>query len=279
MRKQRGGGWILGAARVVALAAAFGGVTSSCTCGSSAEGPSKPNPTASGAPSAAPTAKASGAEETPSPSPSATADSGAFVRQRPEERQSADACAYLGFGGFDCLDALLAENDPVVRRYMRRLSDADARLSKDAYTRGEAPGIPHAEMSVTCADRGPCGQKDANGNTLDDGYACLTKAQLLTFQGDALDAVEAHKRACRCGADRAQIPIMGGFLACDGPSKPVERGGNLTLSEAQNIRACAECDHSKGAAACARELAALKPADPELARYIETIHIPRCQKP
>jgi hypothetical protein len=180
--------------------------------------------------------------------------------------------------GFACLDALMSEKDPVRRRYMRRMSDADARLSLDAYERGEAAGIPHAELSLGCAERGPCGKKDAEGNTLDDGYACLTKAQSLIFEGDKYGSGEAHARACKCGATRAQIPIMGGFLACDGP-KPVERGKELSVREAKDIRACAECDAEAGPAACAREIQRFTEKDAALAKYVESVHVPRCQKP
>lgn len=180
--------------------------------------------------------------------------------------------------GFACLDALMKEKDPARQRYMRRMSDADARLSLDAYERGEAAGIPHAELSLGCAERGPCGKKDAEGNTLDDGYACLTKAQGLIFEGDKLGSGEAHARACKCGATRAQIPIMGGFLACDGP-KPVERGKELSVREAKDIRACAECDAEAGPEACAREIQRFAEKDAALAKYIESQHVPRCQKP
>lgn len=266
-------------AAVAALSAAIGGAFAGCTCEPKKErGDTAPLLTASASPSGSVIA-ASVQPSAVQPTGSAEVGPLKFIRQRPEERLSADACAYLGFMGFACLEAMLVEKDPVVRRYMRRMSDADARIAKDDYTRGEAPGVPHAELSTLCAERGPCGQKDENGSTLDDGYACLTKAQLLVFQGDKLEAVEAHKRACKCGAARAEIPIMGGFLACDGPAKPAERGGNLTLSEAKNIRACAACDAQAGPAACAREIVTLKTTDAELARYIEAVHVPRCQKP
>jgi hypothetical protein len=173
---------------------------------------------------------------------------------------------------------LMAEKDPVVLRYMRRLSDADARLAKDAYTRGEAAVVPQEELGTLCAESGPCGRKEESGRTLDDGYACLTKAQSLTFLGDAVEAAAAHARACKCGAARAELPVMGGFLACDG-AKAVERGGDLRVSEALNIRACAACDAQTGAAACEREIAGLRGSDAELARYIESVHVPRCKQP
>ena len=221
----------------------------------------------------------------PMPAPSASAAppapaSTAFVRPRPEsDRAGVDACAYLGGMGFACLAALLEEKDPVARRYMRRMSDADARDAIDALARGEPGGVAHAEVAMFCKDAGPCGGTSPGGGVEDDGYACLTKAEAARQQKDLARARTAHARACRCDAARAQIPVMGGFLACDGPGRPVERGKNLTTAEAADVRDCAVCDAEKGPAACAREIRRLETPDAELARYIETVHVARCRKP
>lgn len=88
----------------------------------------------------------------------------------------------------------------------------------------------------------------------------------------------AHARACTCGAERAQIPVMGGFLACDGKT-PVERGKNLSSEEAAEVRACGECDADKGPAACAKEIERLSKSDAELSGYLEKVHVPRCARP
>jgi hypothetical protein len=161
---------------------------------------------------------------------------------------------------------------------MRRLSDADARLALEARTKGEELGVAHAEVALFCADSGPCKKKNAEGTELDDGYSCLTKAQSLANEKDNASSKKAHERACLCDPVRAQIPVMGGFLACAGPKKPVERGKELSLAEAQEIRACAECEPEKGPAACNREIERMKLKDPELAQYIGAVHVPRCQK-
>jgi hypothetical protein len=221
---------------------------------------STPAPTASAAPTTAPSAGAP------------------FIRERPDDRGGIDACVYLGGMGTACLTALLEEKDPIIRRYMRRMSDADARLELDRRSRGEENGVPHAEVALFCADTGPCGQKNASGEVLDDGYACLTKAEATQLNRDRRGASVAHARACKCGPERAQIPIMGGVFACDGPNKPVVRAKDLPLDEAKDIRACGECDPEKGPAACARESERLGKQDAELAKYIASAHVLRCKK-
>ncbi|MDI1433677.1 hypothetical protein [Polyangium sorediatum] len=221
--------------------------------------------------------------ETSTPKTTSTGDAkaaaGPFVRERVahSDAKGLDACAYLGGMGFACLDALIAEKDPIVRRYMRRLSDADARQAFDRLQRGEVTGVAHAEMSMGCADSGACGATKDIG---DDGYACLTKAEMARQEKQTAEAQAAHARACKCSPERAQIPVMGGFLACDGAT-PVERGKNLTAEEAAEVRACGECDASTGPAACAKELTRLskRDGDPDLAKYIETVHVPRCRRP
>lgn len=200
-----------------------------------------------------------------------------FVRARPEaaDRKGVDACAYLGGFGFACLDALMAEKNPVMQRYMRRMSDADARIAFDQWQAKQPAGVPHAEFSYQCADKGPCGKTQGKS---DDGYACLTRAEMAIQENNEKESKAAHERACTCGSERAQIPIMGGFLACQGKT-PERRGQNITSGEAAEIRACAECDPEKGPAACAKEMERLAKTDADLAKYIETVHVPRCTQP
>jgi hypothetical protein len=211
--------------------------------------------------------------------PKPRAPSEPFVQHRPEcPREGVDACVYLGCGGADCLDALLAETDPVRRRYMRRLTDAAARRAQEVLARGENPGgVAHAELAMFCRTSGPCGGKDADGNAMDDGYACLTAAESSWDAGHTAWARKSQARACRCDPVRAQIPVMGGVLACDGPDRPVERGRELSLEVANEIRDCAECDPERGSAACAREGSRLQGVDPEQARYVEE-RVARCRQ-
>lgn len=226
----------------------------------------------------------------PSPSASATtiASMGAkpagvehaakkFVRARPDstERKGVDGCAYLGGFGFACLDELIAEKNPVVKRYMRRMSDSDARQAFDRWQKKEPSGVPHAEFSDQCADKGPCKGTAGKG---DDGYSCLTRAEMAMQENNEKESKNAHERACTCGAERAQIPISGGFLACNGKTAE-RRGQELTSVEADEIRACAECDPDTGPVACTKEMERLAKSDPEIAKYIEKVHIPRCEKP
>lgn len=204
---------------------------------------------------------------------------GPFLRARPEERSGVDACAYLGGLGMACLDALIAETDGAKRAYMRRLSDAEAALSIDAKRRGETGGVAHAEASIYCASAGPCKRPGPDGSQMDDGFACLTKAEIAAGEGDQVLAAAAHARACTCDAPRAIIPVMGGTRACDAPDKPVERGKDLTLGEAKDVRACGQCDAADGPAACQRELDRLDEKDRPVAAYLRATHIPRCQQP
>jgi uncharacterized protein YgiM (DUF1202 family) len=220
-----------------------------------------------------------------------------FVRRPPthEEAAGVDACAYQGGFGFACLNALKAEKDPVRRRYMRRMTDATAHETFHGWMEPA-----HAEFAMECNDKGPCGKTTANGIPGDWGYACLTKAEAeretreLVKQGKdsprsahpAADAAAAaarskaaHARACHCDPESAQIPVMGGSLACDGKDKPVERGGDVGAEEAAEILACAACDPDRGAGACAHEVQRLGSSDPELAKYIGSVHVARCRQP
>ncbi len=202
-----------------------------------------------------------------------------FVRQTSAmDVTGMDACAFLGGIGVACLDALLAESDPVKKRWMRLLSDADAREAQAALEKGEPMGVAHAEMALFCADSGPCKQPNENGDAMDDGYACLTKAEAALQQSDAAGSVSAHKRACACDSRRAQIPVMGGMLACDDKT-PVKRGSQLSVDEAKRIRDCATCEGTRGPAACAQLVDALKPKDPEVAKLVLEQVVPRCQQP
>ena len=106
----------------------------------------------------------------------------------------------------------------------------------------------------------------------------MTRAESAIQQNNEAESKAAHARVCTCDSERAQIPIMGGFLACQGKT-PEKRGVNLSSTEAAEIRACAECDAEKGPAACAKEIERLTKCDPDVAKYIVTVHVPRCGKP
>lgn len=247
-----------------------------------------PGSGASEAPASAPAASpppASAETSTPTVAArSAPEPLGPFVRKRPESQPSGvDACAYRGFLGFACVDAIIAESDPVKRRYMRRLSDAAARIEKDNREKNEWGGVAHAEIIAGCGTAGPCGRAipDWAAGKPDDGYACLTKAEALLNESKKAtkESTQAHARACQCDPVRAQIPVMGGVLACDGPGKPVEHGTQLELSVALSIIACGWCDPDGGPKACTSEIERLKKDDAKLAAYVENTHAPRCQRP
>ena len=197
-----------------------------------------------------------------------------FVRTKPphDKKAGVDSCAYTGGIGMACIDAYKKETDAVKKRFMRLLTDADARFAQDDLAKGQPGGVAHAEVSMNCNASGPC-QPDK-----DDGYSCLTKAEMAHQEGKAAEAKAAHQRACECDAKGAALPVMGGQLACEG-SKPVNRGKVLTTAEAKAVRACATCDPQAGPEGCAQVIDKLASSDQALATYIEQTHVPRCQQP
>ncbi|MFO0736761.1 MAG: hypothetical protein U0270_12830 [Labilithrix sp.] len=192
-----------------------------------------------------------------------------YFRRKPpplDARHSVDACAYPSEIANACIDALGREPDPVRARYMRRISAALA-----------GRGLAHAaeqqhDVAECCNDAGPCGAQKRTGHAdcpvMDDGYACLTAAEL--------GRKGAHARACHCSAERAQITVPGGVLACDGPERPVVRGA---MTEASDVLRCASCDEARGPAACEAEIRSLRTADPELAAFVERVIVTRCLEP
>lgn len=61
-------------------------------------------------------------------------------------------------------------------------------------------------------------------------------------------------------------------------SSNVTCGGYLSTTEANEIRACAECNAETGPAACAKEIERVSKSDAEVAKYIETVIVPRCKQ-
>ncbi len=198
----------------------------------------------------------------------------AFVRRRPAwyERRGVDHCAYVDDRGRSsaCIDAIGIETDPVRARYMRRLQEAWV---------GTEPRMASAEVAECCNASGPCGAPKRTGHAdcpkMDDGHACLVAAELLASAGR--DPRRLHRRACACDPDRASVPIVGGTLACEGPLE-VERRP-MAADEARDVKACATCDPAEGATACIAEMRRLAGRDPEVAAYIERVHVTRCQLP
>ncbi|MBX3234254.1 MAG: hypothetical protein KIT84_04155 [Labilithrix sp.] len=217
--------------------------------------------------------------------PAAAPDAGrgiVFVRGVPrvDERRSIDACVYPSALGSACIDALLREPDAVRATYMRRVSDAYARLGRGP----KVTAATHAEIAECCHRDGPCGAPKRTGHAdcpiMDDGYACLTAAEILRAEkAEKKGATALHARACRCSPERAQIAAPGGTLACDGPNRPTERAGVMSDREATQVIACATCDPTTGPAACAAERDRLEPNDPALAHLVEAFVTTRCQEP
>lgn len=241
-------------------------------CSACSRSPPPPTPTNMdvGRVQAVPAAPARSATASAPPAATSTAVRGQFIRRGTAYGEGVDSCAFLGGNGFACLHALLAEPDQVKRRYMRRLSDAYARLEIEVRKTGAWDGPPHIELALQCKLTEPCSRGG-------DGYACLTAAEASLRAKDFAVSRREHAQACRCSPERAQIPVMGGVLACDGPGKPVERGKDLSLGEAREIIACATCDAQVGPAACAAEIVRLKSTDAAIAGYLDTTHVPGCQ--
>jgi hypothetical protein len=170
---------------------------------------------------------------------------------------------------------------------MIRMADAGARAWYESRETGQRPDIEDLELVMQqnsiCHDDGPCGRQDAETkddmHLFDTAYACLVKAEEARRDRNAPAARSAHERACRCDPDNAQIPVDGGFFACSGRDRPVERGKSLTPEEAADVRACAGCNWKTGPIACTNEVRRLASSDPDLAKYIETVHVPRCRQP
>lgn len=237
-------------------------------------GAAEPAVAVPGAPSASAATPASASRPTLTP--------GAFVRTcvTPHETHT-DACACLGGYGAACGDAFAAEKDAVVRRWLLRMVDAQARLTLEELREDPSAGVPvpHAEIGAFCKESGPCGGKTADGNELDGGYACLTAGTAEWTPGQTLADNERLARACRCGPAEARVPVMGGMgvVACSEEGAPMTFGA-VDAATAREIRACAECDAELGRKGCEAELTRLAPSDPELARYVAEAHARHCQR-
>jgi len=162
---------------------------------------------------------------------------------------------------------------------MLHIVEARARRAAEVLSAKRQLEVPHPEQAGFCKDAGPCGGKDANGTPLDSAYACLTRASAY-LAGDPERADRAHARACRCNPTAVEVPVQGGtgLLGCD-KGKKVRWGASLSLSEAEDVELCSQCDPVQGPKACAREIERLRSRDEPLSKHIAAVHVPRCSRP
>ncbi|NUO51737.1 MAG: hypothetical protein HOV80_23035 [Polyangiaceae bacterium] len=258
--------------------------------------PEKPAPAASSASAARPTGVASVASASaaaPSASASASASAPAapidpnapFVRSPPSSHKaSADAvdeCTQSGGNYFSCRGAYLGEADPVLKRYLFRIAQAQAAGVK-VYGKAGPPqdmgGLPHAEVPAGCDPKKPCDIKD-DGLVTNTAVPCLALAH-AQHGSDPAAAKAAHVHACKCDAkDGTFIGYNSSAFICDKDGKPAFLAPDMKKDEAKDILDCAICEPKLGAAACKADADRLRKADAELAAFVETKQVRRCQTP
>ena len=192
-----------------------------------------------------------------------------FRRKRPAAQpadSTVDACIYLGFSVANCMNAYSKMSDPIIRRYMRRVSDADAVLSAEQRKNGKSSLVASGALGP-CVSTATCNEMNV--------ASCLISAELTL---DRKQAGRLHRKICACAPKAAGVPVTHGALACE-DGKPTDRSRAMPLDEARQVADCAVCDRARGPFACAAEAARLRAPDTKLADYIDQVHVPRCTKP
>jgi hypothetical protein len=238
--------------------------------------------TSSSASAALPTATS--ASTTPSAAATPVDPNAAFVRHPPSSNNSdadaVDECTQHGGNYFSCRSAYESEQDPVTKRYLYRIAQGSAAGESGYKHTGpkEDPGsLPHAEVPGMCDPKKPCGAKDESGD-LNGATECLARVLASVIANDPAGAKAAHAHACKCNAKAASIPGYNGTpYICDAAGKPAFIAPTLNKREGKEIVACASCDPKDGPAACKTEIDRLKALDAELAAYVATKQVRRCQ--
>jgi hypothetical protein len=234
---------------------------------------------------------AESATTAPPPQPSAAPGPGgqrrsAFSRHPPSSNSSnadaIDECTQVGGIYFSCRSAYFEEKDPVVKRYLRRIAEGQAAgVSSYAHQgpRVDPGSLPHAEVPGMCDPKKPCRAKSESGE-LNAAVSCLARAFAESGMNDPAGAKAAHALACKCDPKDGSFPGYNGtaFL-CDAAGKPAFIAPKMKVDEGKDIVDCAICEPERGPSACQREIERLRTVDPELATYVETRQVPRCQTP
>jgi hypothetical protein len=187
-----------------------------------------------------------------------------------------DECLQVGGNYFSCSSAYADEADPVVKRYLWRISQGHAAGVSTYTASSEEESPPHAEVPGMCDLKRPCNAQEGTAE-YNKPWNCLALAATATT---VAEAKAAHAFACRChGKGPHFIGYNSTAFICDEQGKPAFLAPKMSDAEGADILACASCDAAKGPEACKREVARLESTDAELSRHIATKHVPRCQTP
>lgn len=241
--------------------------------------------TRGGAAPAAATATASVSAASASASPSVTSApprDAPFVRRPPhsanEPADALDECLQVGGSYFSCSGAILAEQDPVLRRYLVLVAKAHV-AGQVGYAWPGPPNEdhPHAEVPGMCAVELPC-RAQRDGLTMNESAAvCLARAQVAMEEKRPAEARAAHALACKCDPEGGKLPGYNHTrFVCEG-AKPAFFAPSMPKDQAADVLACASCNPKTGPKACEREMARLAKDDAALAQWIEKRQLPRCQ--
>jgi hypothetical protein len=208
-----------------------------------------------------------------------------FVRGAPSSHKpgadAVDECTQAGGNYFSCSGAYEGEEDPVLKRYLYRIAQAQAAGVKD-YGKAGPPadmgGLPHAEVPAGCDPKKPCDIKD-DGLVSNGIINCLALAH-AQYGSNPAAAKAAHTHACKCGGKGGSfIGYNSSAFICDKDGKPAFLAPDMKKEEAKDILDCATCDPKLGKAACKADADRLRTTDAELAKHIETNQVRRCQTP
>lgn len=223
------------------------------------------------------------------PSASASAAAGPldpnapFLRSPPSSHKSdadaVDECTQHGGSYFSCRGAYEGEEDPVMKRYLYRIAQAQAAGVK-SYGKAGPPtdmgALPHAEVPGMCEPAKPCDAK-TESYELNDTVSCLALAH-AHYDSNPGASKAAHLHACHCGAKEGSFIgyNASAFICADG-GKPAFLAPDMKADEAKAILHCAMCEPKEGPAACKADAERLRASDADLAKHVETTQVRRCQ--
>ncbi len=207
-----------------------------------------------------------------------------FLRPPPHSNNEAadaiDACTQVGGSYFSCRQAWEAEERPRWKRYLYRIAQGHA-AGVGGYV-STAPrlegSMPHAEVPALCVPSLPCGA-DSPGGQLNDGVACLARAQQAFVELDPAAARAAHAHACRCATPTEAFPAYNRTAFICRSTQPAFLAADMPAEEGRDIIACAICHPDRGPPACRREVARSSLVDPQLADFIADEQWKRCSRP
>lgn len=220
------------------------------------------------------------------PSASVALDPNAPFKRNPPHSQNSDAdgidqCLQEGGSYFSCGGALYEEKDPVMKRYLWRITQGHVAGLSGYKSKG--PKVedfaPHAEVPAMCDPTKPCGTKNEMGE-LNGAGPCLARAYVSYLAHNEADAKASHAHACKCDAKQGNYPGYNRTqFICDAEGKPAFVAPDMKPEEGKEIIDCAACHPKRGLDACKKEIERLKTTDAELSTFIATKQLKRCQTP